>query len=83
MTTGQPTDRDGYTRALDAEPRLQPIVAMVDALCALAGPDTRICSACAWEHIVKPLCMPLIGWERGRHPAVIEPARRLLFALSR
>jgi hypothetical protein len=56
---------DGYDRALQAEPQLQPIVRLVDALIALRRPSDRLCVGCVWELIVKPMVSPLIGWGRG------------------
>ena len=55
----------GFDRALAAERRLAPIVRLVDALCALAGPENAMCSGCVWTGIVKPLVSPLVGWKRG------------------
>jgi hypothetical protein len=78
MTT---TTEASYDRALAAEPRLRPIVRIVDALCALVGPDHQMCSGCIWTGIVKPLVTPLVGWERGYAPDEAkdpEPGRRLM-----
>ena len=66
MTTNQATTTTtDYQRALNAEPALQPVVDLVDALCALVRPSDRLCSGCVWERIVKPMVRPLIGWERA------------------
>lgn len=62
MTTTAPTDLD---RAIRAEPRLQAIVNIVTALTALVRPTDTMCGGCVWDEIVKPLALPLIGWERG------------------
>lgn len=61
--TGDTSER--FVRALAAEHRLRPIVALVDALCDLVGPGDVMCAGCVWETIVKPLVRPLVGWERG------------------
>jgi hypothetical protein len=66
MTTT--TFTTGFQRALDAEPRLRPMVRLVDALCALVRPTDRMCSGCVWESIVKPLVVPLVGWGGGYMP---------------
>ncbi len=63
--TARVTDTAGFDRALAADRRLEPIVRLVDALCALAGPEHAMCAGCVWEGIVKPLVSPLVGWERG------------------
>src|SRR5262245_55227459 len=60
--------REGYERALRAEPHLRVVVAVVDALCTLVRPTDRLCYGCTWDDIVKPLVMPLLGWGRGRVP---------------
>lgn len=69
---------DPFRRALDAEPMLRAIDAMVDALVALA-PSRRsgqpMCAGCIWDLIVKPLASPWVGWERGFHPDVAEDPR--------
>lgn len=57
-----------YDRALAAERRLRAAVAVVDALCALVRTTDRMCSGCVWETIVKPMILPLVGWERGYPP---------------
>lgn len=57
-----------YDRALAAEPRLRAIVTTVDALIELVRPGDTMCSGCVWDAIVKPLAIPLIGWERGYPP---------------
>jgi hypothetical protein len=54
-----------YRRALVAEPRLVAISRMVDVLCSFVRPDDVLCAGCAWELIIKPLILPLVGWERG------------------
>lgn len=59
------TAKAGFDRALAADRRLEPIVRLVDALCALVGPEDEMCAGCVWEGIVKPLVTPLVGWERG------------------
>jgi hypothetical protein len=72
-----------YQRALDAEPRLRPIVAVVDALCALVRRTDQMCYGCAWDGIVKPLVNPYLGYGRGWRPReasdpepVVDGARR-------
>lgn len=63
------TDRDrAYTRALQAEPQLEPVVRVVDALCALVRADDTLCYACVWELILKPLVTPWLGIGRGHFP---------------
>ena len=57
-----------YERAVAAERRLRPVVAIVDALVELVRPEDRMCSSCVWQKIVKPLIRPLVGWERGYPP---------------
>jgi hypothetical protein len=59
------TTQVGFDRALAAERRLEPIVRLVDAFCALVGPEHAMCSGCIWDTILKPLVVPLVGWERG------------------
>lgn len=59
------TTTSDYQRALDAEPQLGTAVLAVNALCALAGPENSMCSGCAWELIIKPICLPYIGHCRG------------------
>lgn len=59
------TDHAAMARAIDAEPDLAAVDAVVDTLCARVRPEDRLCAGCAWENIVKPLASPLIGWERG------------------
>ncbi|MEV6049730.1 hypothetical protein [Streptomyces sp. NPDC052107] len=61
-------NQSDYGRALHAEPRLQTVVNVVDALATLARPTDALCSSCIWEHLVKPMIVPLIGWERGYLP---------------
>jgi hypothetical protein len=56
---------DNYRRALDAEPRLQPIERIVDVLCSIVRPNDQMCAGCVWELIVKPLTSNLVGWGRG------------------
>lgn len=65
MTTTAQTDLDRATRA---EPRLQAVVNIVTALTALVRPTDTMCGGCVWDEIVKPLALPLIGWERGYPP---------------
>ncbi|MFD8948540.1 hypothetical protein ACFV0B_06765 [Streptomyces xanthophaeus] len=67
MTTTAQTDLDRATRA---EPRLQAVVNIVTALTALVRPTDTMCGGCVWDEIVKPLALPLIGWERGYPPKV-------------
>lgn len=57
-----------YVRAVDAEPQLEAIEALVDLLCAIAPTDRPFCCGCIWETILKPLVSPLVGWERGYPP---------------
>ena len=65
--TGTVGTEAGFGRAVAAERRLEPIVRLVDALCALVGPEHEMCAGCVWTAIVKPMCRPLVGWERGYH----------------
>jgi hypothetical protein len=73
LTATKPTPADrctyppvtNYRRALDAEPKLRAIERAVDALCALVRPGDTLCAGCAWETIIKPLTIPLLGWDRG------------------
>lgn len=65
MTTARQPDLD---RATNAEPRLQAIVNIVTALTTLVRPTDTMCGGCVWDEIVKPLVLPLIGWERGYPP---------------
>lgn len=70
MTTST-TRAANHARALTAEPRLAPIDTLVRALTRLA-PTRRarrtMCASCVWVRIVKPLTVPLVGWERGYPP---------------
>ncbi|MFI1726902.1 hypothetical protein [Streptomyces sp. NPDC020489] len=59
------TTHTDFERALAAEPRLRAITNIVTALTTLVRPDDTMCGSCVWEDIVKPLAIPLIGWERG------------------
>lgn len=65
---GQTERERAYTRALHAEPRLEPVVRVVDALVALVRPTDTLCYACTWETIISPLVYPWIGWARGDLP---------------
>ncbi|MFD6973554.1 hypothetical protein [Streptomyces sp. NPDC059949] len=68
-TTARQTDLDRATRA---EPRLQAVINIVTALTALVRPTDTMCGGCVWDEIIKPLALPLIGWERGYQPAEAE-----------
>lgn len=57
-----------YERALTAEPDLRAVVRAVDALLALVRPSDQLCHGCVWTTIVKPMCTPLIGSDRGHLP---------------
>lgn len=47
----------------------------VTALAVAAGAaDGPACSGCMWARIVKPLALPLLGWERG-YPPMESPDR--------
>lgn len=63
---------DVYARALDAEPQLAAIEALVNVLCATAPTDQPFCCGCIWETILKPLVTPLVGWDRGYPPEQAE-----------
>lgn len=65
-----------HARAVTAEPRLQAVEAMVDALCELVRPADTMCSGCVWDTIVKPLATPLVGWGRGYEPKQARDPRR-------
>jgi hypothetical protein len=73
-----------YQRALAAEPQLQPVVRLVDALCALVRPTDRCCAGCVWELTLKPLVTPLVGWGRGKMPeqAIDDPPGIRLLSLG-
>jgi hypothetical protein len=67
-----------FRRALDAEPQLQALDLMVNALVALAPTKASgrpMCHACIWEMILKPLVSPWVGWERGYLPDQAEEPR--------
>ena len=64
-----------YHRALNAEPRLQPAVALVDALTVLVRPSDRVCAGCVWTGILKPMVSRLIGYGRGYPPKVAPNPR--------
>lgn len=66
------TEQTDYDRALDADYRLRALADFVTVLCQFVRPADTMCGGCAWETLVKPLAMPLIGWERGYQP---EPAK--------
>jgi len=69
--TAQAVREAPYSRALAAEPGLKAVESLVDALCRLVRPEDTFCAGCAWERIVKPLLVPLVGWGRE---ALLEQA---------
>lgn len=57
-------------RACAADREIRALDQVVTALCVAATiGDGPACSACVWERVVKPLAVPLVGWERGYPPA--------------
>ncbi|CAM5714830.1 hypothetical protein SVIOM342S_07645 [Streptomyces violaceorubidus] len=66
MTT--PPEQTGYERAMKADRRLRALAEFVNALCGFVRPADTMCGGCTWDSLVKPLAVPLIGWERGRLP---------------
>lgn len=77
----RPSVRKRADAALAAEPRLQAIERLVDALCALVRPADTMCFGCVWESIIKPLTVPLVGWERGYPPEQAhDPGTKPLYA---
>jgi hypothetical protein len=76
MTTTHAPSRS-YDRALEAEPGLRALDALVDALCALVRPSDALCHGCVWERIVKPLALPLVGWARRNGSATDDSDRWL------
>lgn len=75
--TATTTNTADMARALEAEPDLEALDRLVDALCALVRPDDRLCAGCTWEGIVKPLASALVGWERGAPRTASTPADTL------
>lgn len=69
------TDAEAYRRAVDLEPRLLAVEAMVRALVALAPTDEPFCSGCLWSGVLKPLARPLVGWDRARPRLDAQPKR--------
>lgn len=65
MTNTNDTTTDLYERALAADPKLRALDLAVRTMASLVRPGDMMCPGCVWEHIVKPLAVPLIGWERG------------------
>lgn len=74
MKTGNPYRRQAddsealYRRALEEEPRLRAIVAMVASQTIYIRKRDEFCYACYWENVLKPLMLRLIGWERPTLP---------------
>lgn len=64
--TGTDNRPEMLARACAADAGIRALDHMVSALCAAARTtDGPACSACTWERLVKPLVMPLLGWQRG------------------
>jgi hypothetical protein len=54
-------------RALAADPAIAALDLAIAGLCVSAREaDGPFCAGCAWTRIIKPLALPLVGWERGR-----------------
>jgi hypothetical protein len=54
-------------RALSADPAIAALDLAIAGLCVSAREaDGPFCAGCAWTRIIKPLALPLVGWERGR-----------------
>jgi len=71
-----------YLRAVAAEPRLRAVERAVDALVALVRPSYRLCYACVWERIVKPLVLlpGRLGAGGPTRPGPGPPAGRIVAA---
>ncbi|SRR6266704_193218 len=58
-----------FTFLADREPRLTALARLVTIAAENIRPDDRNwCAAAFWASTVKPLLLPLVGWERGKAP---------------
>lgn len=63
-------------RACAVDRRIRALDQAVTGLCAAAElADGPACAACVWERVVKPLALPLVGWERGLPPLAVKDPR--------
>lgn len=68
--------RSVLERACKADRRIRALDQAVTAMClAAAVADGPACSGCTWTRIVKPLALPLLGWERGYPQASAKDPR--------
>lgn len=74
MTTTEATFT--FQQTIEADSQLRAVDALVRVLAATAPApesDAPMCSGCVWEHIVKPLTTPVLGWSRARPHRDVRP----------
>lgn len=71
-TTDDTTRAGRFAKAMAADRQLRALDVMVRTLAALPRPGDTMCSGCVWSRILKPLALPLVGFERGTVPTNAE-----------